>query len=76
MANQVGTALATVRRHGEVHVTALAETLRLPVKTVSGRLRVLERAGLAVSDPRGGFVYYKLSAPEFALTAIAVVDSG
>lgn len=51
---------------------ALAEELRLSVKTVSRNLRLLERAGLVASEPQGIYVYYALNpgAPRFARQAI------
>jgi len=70
--------LAAVRRHGDIHVSALAEHLRLPVKTVSRNLRLLERAGLMHSDPRQGFVFYRLSphAPAFAKIMLEALATG
>lgn len=47
-----------LRRRGEMHVGELAEELDIPLKTVSRNLRLLERAGLVVSEPRGVYVYY------------------
>ncbi|MDR7402362.1 MAG: metalloregulator ArsR/SmtB family transcription factor [Armatimonadota bacterium] len=69
--------LAVLSRHGEMPVGMLADTLRLPVKTVSRNLRILERAGLTISEPRGSFVYYSLraDAPEFARAVIACVKA-
>jgi len=70
--------LATVRRQREMHVSGLAEQLRLPVKTVSRNLRLLERAGLMHSDQRQGFVFYRLSphAPAFAKIMLEALATG
>lgn len=50
-----------------VSTTDLAEKLQLPKPTVSGHLKVLERAGLLSQFRRGRFVYYQLSAAGIAL---------
>jgi len=52
--------------------------LRLPVKTVSRNLRLLERAGLMHSDQRQGFVFYRLSphAPAFAKIMLEALATG
>lgn len=70
--------LATVRRRRELHVSALAEQLRLPVKTVSRNLRLLERAGLMQSDQRRGYVFYRLNidAPSFSAAVIEGIEVG
>ncbi len=41
---------------------ALAEELHLSLKTLTRNLRLLKRAGLLRSDPRGTYVYYRLHA--------------
>lgn len=66
--------LVAVRRHGEVHVSGLAEHLRLPVKTVSRNLRLLDRASLMQSEQRRGFVFYRLSPYAPAFTRIVLED--
>ncbi len=70
--------LATVRRQRELHVSALAEQLRLPMKTVSRNLRLLERAGLMQSDQRRGYVFYRLDtdAPSFTAAVITAIGVG
>lgn len=70
--------LATVRRQREIYVSALAEQLRLPVKTVSRNLRLLERAGLMQSDQRRGYVFYRLNtdAPSFSAAVTEAVEVG
>lgn len=50
-----------------VSTTDLAQRLRLPKPTVSGHLKVLERAGLLSPFRRGRFVYYQLSPAGIAL---------
>lgn len=50
-----------------VSTTDLAEKLQLPKPTVSGHLKVLERAGLLSQFRRGRYVYYQLSAAGTAL---------
>lgn len=69
--------LSTLRRHRELHVSAVAEELRLPVKTVSRNLRLLERAGVLLSDPRRGYVFYRLNpdALPCCRTALDAVDA-
>ncbi len=52
--------LSTLRRR-KMRVSAVAEDLRLPVKTVSRNLRLLERAGVLLSDPRRGYVFYRIN---------------
>lgn len=64
--------LAAVRRHSEMHVSALAEHLRLPLKTVSRNLRLLERAGLMQSDQRRGFVHYRVDSRAPSFTGIVL----
>ena len=50
-----------------VSTTDLAAQLDLPKPTVSGHLKVLERAGLLSQFRRGRFVYYQLSPAGMAL---------
>ncbi|MFC6704489.1 ArsR/SmtB family transcription factor [Flexivirga alba] len=50
-----------------VSTTDLAAQLDLPKPTVSGHLKVLERAGLLSQFRRGRFVYYQLSPAGLAL---------
>ena len=68
--------LAMLRRRKELHVGALADVMRLPIKTVSRNLRLLERAGLVLSDRRGVFVCYRLisGAPQFVRLAIEATE--
>ena len=61
----------------EMHVGALAEDLRLPLKAVSRHLRLLERAGLVLSEPHQGHVYYRVSSnkPPLAEGVLAKIDT-
>lgn len=52
-----------------VSTTDLADQLALPKPTVSGHLKVLERAGLLSQFRRGRYVYYQLTAAGIALRA-------
>lgn len=49
--------LALRHRH-ELHVSGLADELRVPLKTVSRNLRLLERCGIVVSEFRQGHAFY------------------
>lgn len=68
--------LLVLRRRGEMHVGGLADELRLPLKTVSRNLRLLERAGMALSDLRHGRVFYRLNpdAPPLGRLVIGALD--
>lgn len=69
--------LAMAHRRGTLHVGAVADATRLPIKTVSRNLRLLERAGLILSDRRGAFVCYRLDPrlPQFPRVAIDAVGA-
>lgn len=66
--------LTILRRRREMHVGALAEATRLPMKTVSRNLRLLERAGLVLSDPQGAFVCYRMN-PRLPQVARLAIDA-
>jgi len=66
--------LRALRRRGEMHVGALAEMLRLPFKTASRNLLLLERAGLVSSEPRGVYVYYRMN-PDVERFVMTVIDA-
>ncbi len=66
--------LGVLRRSGQIHVGALAEELRLPLKTVSRNLRLLERARLVLSDQHGVYVYYRLN-PDAPSPAGPVIET-
>lgn len=58
-----------------LHVSALADEVEVPLKTVSRNLRLMELAGLVTSEPRAGRVYYSVSAAlwRFAGRLIAAI---
>lgn len=70
--------LVTLKRRHELHVGALADEIRISLKTVSRNLRLLERAGLVVSEPRGGYVFYRIGdeIPLLARKVLTALTSG
>lgn len=70
--------LLALQHHQEMHVSALADVMRLSIKTVSRHLRLLERSGLVRSEPRRGFTYYRLNprAPSLSLSVLGAVQVG
>jgi len=68
--------LLTLRHNREMCVGGLADELRLPLKTVSRNLRLLERAGMVLSDLRQGRVFYRLNpdAPSLGRMVIGALD--
>lgn len=53
--------LLMLRHRWELHVSGLADESRLPLKMVSRNLRLLEQAGIVLSEVRQGRVGYRLS---------------
>ncbi len=65
-----------LRHRRELHVSGLADESRLPLKTVSRNLRLLERAGIVLSEVRHGRVFYTLNpdAPSLGTAVIGALD--
>lgn len=68
--------LLVLRDRRELHVSALTDELRLPLKTVSRNLRLLDRAGMVLADLRNGRVFYRLNpdAPPLGRTVVGALD--
>ncbi len=68
--------LLMLRHRQELHVSGLADESRLPLKTVSRNLRLLERAGMVLSEIRRGRVFYRLNpdAPSLGRVVIGAVQ--
>lgn len=43
-----------------MHVGEISEKLRMPFKTASRNLKLLERAGFAISQNKGFYIYYSV----------------
>ena len=61
-------------RRRPLHVGALAEELRIPLKTVSRNLRLLDRAGMVLSEVRQGHVFYQVN-PEAPILGQAIISA-
>lgn len=72
LANRRRLSMLLALRRRELHVGALAEELRIPLKTVSRNLRLLERAGMVLSEVRQGRVFYRVN-PEAPSLGQAII---
>ena len=78
LANRRRLLMLSMLRAGERHVGGLAEETRLPFKTVSRNLRLMERSGVVLSRRQGIYIYYRLSDGilRFAVDAIETMRGG